>query len=215
MCSGRVDLEFVFRAFANGQDGVLIGGCRLNECNYATQGNYDALGNTYICRNILERIGVNPQRLGLEFMSSGDGKHFATVIDAFTARIKELGPLGEAEGADRRELLAGVEAARRLVPYLRLVEREKLRVPVRSEEAYREFYTSAEVKQLFDELVGDKLAISRIVSLLGKRPLSTGAIAESLGLTPSEASKHLGSSSRQGLVKYDVLSKCYALPVED
>ena len=34
--------------FANGQDGVLIGGCRLNECNYITQGNYDALGNTLL-----------------------------------------------------------------------------------------------------------------------------------------------------------------------
>ena len=43
MCSGRVDLEFIFRAFANGMDGVFIGGCRLNECNYITQGNYDAL----------------------------------------------------------------------------------------------------------------------------------------------------------------------------
>ncbi len=50
MCSGRVDLEFILRAFANGQDGVLIGGCRLNECNYVTQGNYDALANTYICK---------------------------------------------------------------------------------------------------------------------------------------------------------------------
>ena len=56
MCSGRVDLEFVLRAFANGQDGVLIGGCRLNECNYVTHGNYDALAITYICKNIMSRI---------------------------------------------------------------------------------------------------------------------------------------------------------------
>ena len=38
MCSGRVDLEFVLRAFSNGTDGVFIGGCRLNECNYITHG---------------------------------------------------------------------------------------------------------------------------------------------------------------------------------
>ena len=43
MCSGRVDLEFVLRAFSNGMDGVFVGGCRLNECNYITHGNYDAL----------------------------------------------------------------------------------------------------------------------------------------------------------------------------
>ena len=43
MCSGRIGLEFVLRAFSNGIDGVFVGGCRLNECNYITQGNYHAL----------------------------------------------------------------------------------------------------------------------------------------------------------------------------
>jgi coenzyme F420-reducing hydrogenase delta subunit len=211
MCSGRVDLEFVLRAFSNGQDGVLIGGCRLNECNYATHGNYDALANTYICKNILERIGINPARLSIEFMSGGEGKRLAEVINGFTARIKELGPLGEAEGIERSAIKRDLDSARKLIPYLRLVEREKLRVPVRSEEAYREFFASQEVNRLFDELVGDNLAISRIVSLLGERPSSTGEISERLGLSPSEVAKHMSSSSRQGLVRYDMERNCYAL----
>lgn len=211
MCSGRVDLEFVLRAFSNGQDGVLIGGCRLNECNYTTQGNYDALANTYICKNILERVGVNPARLSIEFMSGGEGGRLAEVIDAFTARIKELGPLGEAEGLQRSAVKQALDAARRLIPYLRLVEREKLRVPVRSEEAYREFFESPKVKRLFDELVGEHLTISRIVSLLDERPFSTGEISERLGLSPSEVARHMNSSSRQGLVRYDLDSKCYRL----
>ena len=50
MCSGRVDLEFVLRAFSNGMDGVFIGGCRLNECNYITHGNYHALTMVLLCR---------------------------------------------------------------------------------------------------------------------------------------------------------------------
>lgn len=211
MCSGRVDLEFVFRAFANGQDGVLIGGCRLNECNYATHGNYDALANSYICKNIMERIGLNPERLSIEFMSGGEGNRLAEVIDSFTAKVRVLGPLGEAEGLGKKELNNSLDAVRKLIPYLRLVEREKLRVPVRSEEAYREFFGSSEVKRLFDKLVGDQLAISRIVSLLGEKPLSTGEISERLGLNPSEVAKHMNRSSRQGLVKYDMDSSCYAL----
>jgi len=211
MCTGRVDLEFILRAFSNGQDGVLIGGCRLNECNYVTQGNYDALANTYICQNILERIGVNPERLSIEFMSGGEGKRLAEVIDEFTARIKELGPLGEAEGIEKSAIRQALDSARKLIPYLRLVEREKLRVPVRSEEAYREFFASEDVSRLFDELIGDNLAISRIVSLLGERPFSTGEISERLGLNPSEVAKHMNSSSRQGLVRFDMDSKCYAL----
>lgn len=211
MCSGRVDLEFIFRAFANGQDGVLIGGCKLNECNYATHGNFDALSNTYISKNILQRIGLNPERLSIEFMSGGEGNRLAEVIDSFTAKIKELGPLGVAEGLEKNALSNSLAAARKLIPYLRLVEREKLRVTDRSEEGYRSFFDSSEVKRLFDELVGDNLAISRIVTLLRDKPLSTGEIAESLGLNPSEVSKHMKSSSRQGLVTYDMESSCYSV----
>jgi coenzyme F420-reducing hydrogenase delta subunit len=211
MCSGRVDLDFVFKSFLAGLDGVLIGGCRLNDCNYVTQGNYDALANTYICRNILERIGLNPERLSIEFMSGGEGNLLAEVVNSFTAKIKELGPLGETEGIERSRLKNALEAAGKLVPYLRLVERERLRVPVKSEEAFREFYTSDEVNRLFDELIGDKLAVSRIVSLLREGPLSTGDIAEALDLNPSEVARTMNSSSRQGLVRYDVDSNCYTL----
>ncbi len=211
MCSGRVDLEFVFRSFANGQDGVLIGGCRLNECNYVTHGNYDALANTYICKNIMERIGLNPERLSIEFMSGGEGGRLAEVINEFTEKVNTLGPLGKAEGLKKDRLKNSLEAARKLVPYLRLVEREKLRVPERTEEAYRTFYDSPEVNRLFDELVGNNLAVNRIVTLLQARPLSTAEISESLGLAPSEVARHMKTSSRQGLVKYDMENNSYSV----
>jgi len=214
MCSGRVDLEFVFRAFANGQDGVLIGGCRLNECNYETHGNYDALANTYVCKSIMSRIGLDPERLSIEFMSGGEGNRLAEVIDRFTAKIKQLGPLGKAEGLEQGVLRNSLEAVRRLIPYLRLVEREKLRVTVRSEEAYREFFASEEVSRLFDELVGGNLAISRIMALLREADLSTAEISRRLGLNPSEVARIMNTSSRQGLVRYDMDSNSYTLGLE-
>jgi F420-non-reducing hydrogenase iron-sulfur subunit len=211
MCSGRVDLEFVLRAFSNGMDGVFVGGCRLGECNYVTQGNYAALSMVLLCKKIMEHIGLNPERLRIEFMSSGEGIHFAQVADDFVKKVKELGPLGKGEGIDENGLKLKLEAITKLVPYIKLVERERLRIPTRSEEAYREFYNSDELNRLFSELILDKLAISQITSLLRERPLSTGEIAEVLGLTPSEASQHLKSSSRQGLVRYDEGQKRYAL----
>ncbi|MBW2143506.1 MAG: hydrogenase iron-sulfur subunit [Deltaproteobacteria bacterium] len=211
MCSGRVDLEFILRAFSKGQDGVLIGGCRLNECNYVTQGNYDALGNTYISKKLMEHIGLNPERLRIAFMSSGDGILLAEVINEFTNKIKELGPLGKNEKEDENGLKVKLEAVKKLVPYIKLVERERLRVPSKSEEAYNKFFTSDEFDGLFNDLILNKLAISQIMLLLGERPLSTGEISEILGLDPSEVSRHMNSSSRQGLVRYDVNSKCYAL----
>jgi F420-non-reducing hydrogenase iron-sulfur subunit len=211
MCSGRIDLAFVLRAFSNGMDGVFIGGCRLNECNYVTHGNFDALANVHLCKKLLEHIGVNPDRLRIEFLSAGEGVLLTEVINDFTDKVKQLGPLGKSEGIDENGLKLKLEAVNKLVPYIRLVERERLRVPSKSEEAYNEFFTSDEVNKLFTELIGDKLAISQITSLLRERPLSTGEISEILGLKPSEVSRHMNSSSRQGLVRYDESRKCYAL----
>ncbi|WP_155313650.1 ArsR family transcriptional regulator [Desulfosarcina ovata] len=55
------------------------------------------------------------------------------------------------------------------------------------------------------------MSISQITSLLEEKPLSTGEIAEALGLNPSEVSRHMNSSSRYGFVRYDTEQKCYAL----
>ncbi len=211
MCSGRVDMEFILRAFANGQDGVFIGGCRLGECNYTTHGNYDALSNAYLCKKIMAHIGLNPERLRIEFMSGADGNLLADVADDFAGNIKALGPLGRDEGIGKDELTFKLEAARKLIPYMKLVERERLRVPVKTEKAYNEFFKDNKINRLIDELIGDKLAISQIIMLLREKPLSTGDISEKLGLSPSEVSKHMNVSSRQGFVRYDTTSNCYAL----
>jgi F420-non-reducing hydrogenase iron-sulfur subunit len=211
MCSGRVDLEFIFRAFASGQDGVFIGGCKLDECNYVTHGNYDALANTYMAKKILARIGLNPDRLRTQFMSGADGHLLARYTDEFARQIKDLGPLGSSEGMDGDTVKFKLAAARNLVPFMRLAEREKLRVPVKSKQAYQQFFDDPETDQLFDRLFADKLAVSQILLLLAKKPLSTGDISRHLGLNPSEVSRHMITSSRHGMVRYDTASKCYTL----
>ncbi len=211
MCSGRVDLSFVLRAFSNGMDGVFIGGCRFNECNYITHGNYHALGMVLLCKKIMEHIGLNPERLRIENMSSGEGTLFAEVMNEFGKKVKELGPLGRGEGIDENVLKSKLEAVTNLVPYIRLVERERLRIPVKSEAEISKFFTSDKFNSLFEETVGEKLAISQIISLLREGPLTTGELAKVLGLTPSEVSRYLNSSSRQRFVRYDEGLKCYAL----
>jgi coenzyme F420-reducing hydrogenase delta subunit len=211
MCSGRVDLEFILRGFSNGADGVFIGGCRLNECNYITHGNYGALSNVLIFRKIMEHIGLNPNRLRIEFMSSGDGLILADVTTDFCKQVKEIGPLGKSEGIAKKILKFKFEAVSKLIPYVKLVEREKLRVPFQSEDAYNTFFASDRVNRLFDELVIDKLAVSQIMLLLREKPLSTVEMADMLGLNPSEVSRHMNNSSRQGFVRYDESRKCYAL----
>lgn len=211
MCTGRVDLAFMLRAFRGGADGVIIGGCLPGECHYTTEGNYDALGNTLLCRKLLDHVGVNPERLRIEWISASDGNRFAEVMSEFASELRELGPLGRGDGLEERDLEIKLAALDRLVPYLKLVEREKMRVPAKSEEAYRAFYESAETDRLFRELIADKLAVSRIMLLLGEKPLTTAELAERLEIDPSDVSKHMNSSSRRGLVRYDLDRKRYAL----
>ena len=209
MCTGRVDLAFVLRAFSNGADGVFIGGCHLNECHYITDGNYHALNMVLLCKKLMEHIGINPERLRLEWVSAGEGIRFAEVITDFTKKLKELGPLGIGEGIDENGLKLKLEAVKNLVPYIKLVERERLRVRFDTEDEYNEFFNSDEVDRLFRELIVDKLTISQILSLLRERPLSTGEISEILGLSPSEVSRYLNSSAREGLVRFDKIQKCF------
>ena len=204
MCSGRVDLEFVLRAFANGNDGVFVGGCWLGECHYLTEGNYDALSMMHLGRKLLERVGVNPGRLRLEWVSASQGIRYAEVVTDFTSRLKELGP------ANIPQLK--LEAIRKVLPYVKLVEREKLRVRLGSKAAYEDFFASEAVNRLFDELIADKLAISQIVTLLGEKALSTGEIADRLGMAPAEVARHLKDSARQRLIRFDERQKRYALP---
>jgi len=165
MCSGRVDPAHIFRAFSIGQDAVFIGGCHLNDCHYVTHGNYNALSMVYICKKLLEQIGLNPERLRIEWVSAGEGIHFANIMNEFVPRLEKLGPLGQGEGTDDRELKFKLEAVAKLIPYLKLVQSERLRVPVRTEEAYHKFFTSEEFKRLFNELIADKLALYQHVSI--------------------------------------------------
>ena len=211
MCSGRVDPAFVLRAFSNGTDGVFIGGCHINDCHYNTEGNYDAFGMVQMLKKVLKHIGINPERLRLEWVSAGEGIRFAEIMNEYGKQIKGLGPLGGDQGLGESALKARIEAASRLMPYMKLVERERLRLPDRTEQACHEYFSSEEFNSLFKEVILDKLSLNEILALLSDQPLSTGQIAGALGMSSSEVSRHMNTSSRHGLVRYDMGRKVYAL----
>lgn len=211
MCSGRVDLSHMLRALRNGMDGVFIGGCHFNECHYITDGNYHALSLVLLAKKLLAHLGLDPERLRLEELSAGEGIRFAEVMNEFAVHLKTLGPLGRGEGLEPAVLQRRLDAAMTIVPYLRLVERERLRLPERSVEAYRRLYASPETERLFQDLVADKLAVAEIVALLREGPQSTAELAQQLGLSPSAVARHVKGSSKHGLVKYDVSRGRYFL----
>ncbi len=153
MCTGRVDLAFVLRAFQKGADGVIVGGCWLGECHYVTEGNYYALNMMHLAKKLLEHAGVLPERLRIEWISSSEGVRFAEIMNDFTGKLRELGPVGKSGGIDVDEIQTKLEEVRGLIPYIKVVKREKLAERLENEEEYHDFYTSDEVEQLLTDVV--------------------------------------------------------------
>ena len=152
MCTGRIDLAFVLRAFEKGADGVFIAGCRFNECNYTTQGNFYALSMVQLCKKILEDVGIDPARIRMELISGAEGNRFSEVVNEFSQSIRRLGPLGAAERVDEAELAHRLRAVSRLVPYIKVEKREKLQARLDSAAAYEGLYSGEEIHRLLHEV---------------------------------------------------------------
>lgn len=90
-CSGRVEPEFILKALFYGADGVLVGGCHPGDCHYV-RGNYYAERRIKVLYRLLDWIGIERDRLWLEWVSASEGARFAQVASDFTARLKDLGP---------------------------------------------------------------------------------------------------------------------------
>lgn len=92
MCSGRVDPAFVLEAFKNGADGVLIAGCHLpSDCHYVS-GNFKALRRITLLRQLLQDLGIEAERLRLEWVSASEGDRFAAIVKDMVEQVRRLGP---------------------------------------------------------------------------------------------------------------------------
>jgi len=92
-CSGSIEPEYVAAALAKGADGVLIGGCHPGDCHYK-EGNYKAENRFLLLRRMLGEMGLEKDRIRLEWISASEGKRFAQVMTEFDREIRDLGPVG-------------------------------------------------------------------------------------------------------------------------
>jgi F420-non-reducing hydrogenase iron-sulfur subunit len=102
MCSGRVDPQFVLKAFKEGADGVLISGCHPGDCHYK-EGNYKALRRYKLLSKMLDQFGIEKERFRLEWVSAAEGVKFQQVCNDFTKQIRKLGPLDLAKNGGKHE----------------------------------------------------------------------------------------------------------------
>jgi heterodisulfide reductase subunit A len=110
MCSGRVDEKFVMHAFRKGAPLVLVSGCHFADCHYIsavtwTQRRMEKLWNR------LERLGIRPERLQLEWISAAEGQKFAKVMKELEEMRQKVTP---EEVAQTIEILEKEEEKARL-----------------------------------------------------------------------------------------------------
>jgi heterodisulfide reductase subunit A len=90
MCSGRVKREFIYEAFLKGAGMVMVSGCHFADCHYIS-GNYNAEKRITPIFKTLEKTGINPRRLRLEWFSAAEGEYYARITKDMVSFLEELG----------------------------------------------------------------------------------------------------------------------------
>ncbi len=90
-CTGRVAIIHLMKALERGADGVLVAGCMEGDCHFQA-GNLRAKKQVAYVRQLIEAIGLEPDRVAMYNLSSGEGPRFAEICREMTDKIRQLGP---------------------------------------------------------------------------------------------------------------------------
>jgi coenzyme F420-reducing hydrogenase delta subunit len=90
-CTGKVDVEYILKAFEEGADGVYIVACSIGNCHHV-HGNVRATKRLAYARKLLAEVGIQSDRLGIYYMSGSQAHAFANAAKEMTERVRRLGP---------------------------------------------------------------------------------------------------------------------------
>jgi heterodisulfide reductase subunit A len=108
MCSGRVSTGFIEYAFRRGAAAVLVSGCHIGDCHYINA-NHQTEKRVKKVWKKMERLGLDPNRLQLAWISAAEGNLLAR-------KMQEMDGIIEAVTAEEiqktRELLVPTKKAK-------------------------------------------------------------------------------------------------------
>jgi F420-non-reducing hydrogenase iron-sulfur subunit len=90
MCSGSVSPLYILSAFKKGADGVLVSGCHPGDCHYL-KGNFYARRRIALVKELMEFIGLDPERFQMSWVSAAEGVKYTQIIKDFVSVLKPLG----------------------------------------------------------------------------------------------------------------------------
>jgi F420-non-reducing hydrogenase iron-sulfur subunit len=90
-CTGKVEPNYILRAFELGVDGVIVAGCLEGGCHFQ-EGNLRARRRVERVQQLMTEAGLEPERLEMFNLSSAQGARFAEIVTEMNARLERLGP---------------------------------------------------------------------------------------------------------------------------
>lgn len=93
-CSGSMSPKFILEAFRQGVDGVWVSGCHPGDCHYIS-GNLFARRRFAVLKNLLEYIGIEPERLHFTWISSAEAGRFQEKAKQIVEAVRGVGPAKE------------------------------------------------------------------------------------------------------------------------
>jgi heterodisulfide reductase subunit A len=91
MCTGRVSVTHILQAFRMGADMVWISGCHFGDCHYV-DGNVSFERRFAIAKKIIEKAGLEPERLQFTQISASEGPIWAESVKKLTELAEKIGP---------------------------------------------------------------------------------------------------------------------------
>jgi len=90
LCTGRIDILHILKAFEAGADAVMLSGCEAGSCHFL-EGNLRARERVEYAKQLLEEIGLGG-RLEMFEVAASDAPKWVEVVTDMTRRVAALGP---------------------------------------------------------------------------------------------------------------------------
>jgi NADH-quinone oxidoreductase subunit E len=203
MCSGRIDPYLVLEAFAQGVDGVFIGGCHPGDCHYL-EGNYQAQRKIKMTRQLVKTAGLAPERLRMEWVAASEGERFAILMREFPKQIQELGPSPLSGEKPDEKLLANINAAKDAALDFRLraiVSKE--RKIVEQGNVYNETKSQEEWDEFMQDAIEVEFERKRLLDLITSKAMSVKELASEINLPTDRILDHVVFLRRRNQLALD------------
>jgi F420-non-reducing hydrogenase iron-sulfur subunit len=90
-CTGRLEVQFLMKAFEKGADGVLVAGCLEGGCHF-TDGNLFAKRRVNYTRELMAEFGLEKERLRMVNVSASMARPFVDIVKEMVETVRQLGP---------------------------------------------------------------------------------------------------------------------------